>query len=269
MSAMARTDDMNIVFITQDDPFYIKVFFENLLNAYGRREEIKGVFVCKTMGKGAMALARQMYGFYGPLDFIRVGARLAGCRVMSAVCSALGIGRFYGLRQVLDYYKIPVIPAAGINGPEFVESVSALKPDLIISVACPKIFKDRLIALPRLGCINIHTAKLPRYRGMMPNFWNMYNNEKTTGITVHRISAGIDEGEIILQREIPVLPDESLDALIRRTKRLGASLMAEAIEMIRTGSVKPIPNDKAQGTYYSFPTREDVRRFRSLGKRLI
>ena len=104
---------------------------------------------------------------------------------------------------------------------------------------------------------------------MMPNFWQMYHDEKKVGITVHEINAGIDDGRIILQREVDIEPGETLDGLIKRTKRMGAHLMIEAIEMIRTGTVKYTENEKSQGTYFSFPTSEEVREFKRKGKRLV
>ncbi len=104
---------------------------------------------------------------------------------------------------------------------------------------------------------------------MMPNFWQLYHGEKTVGITVHRMNLGIDDGEIILQKEVAVNPGESLDALIKRTKRLGAHCMAEAIERIRDGGLKPIENRTGEGSYFSFPSRQDVRQFRRMGYRLV
>jgi methionyl-tRNA formyltransferase len=89
------------------------------------------------------------------------------------------------------------------------------------------------------------------------------------GVTIHKINPKIDEGEIILQKQVPIKPGESLDALIKRTKRLGARFMVEAIEMIRNGNVKYKENRPEEGSYFSFPTREDVRKFREMGHRLL
>ena len=104
---------------------------------------------------------------------------------------------------------------------------------------------------------------------MMPNFWQLYHGEKTVGITVHKINPKIDEGEIIIQKQVPVNQGESLDALIMRTKRLGAHYMLEAIEMMRDGRIQYRENRPEEGFYFSFPTREDVRRFRAMGHRLL
>jgi methionyl-tRNA formyltransferase len=141
--------------------------------------------------------------------------------------------------------------------------------DLIISVAAPEIFKQEIIQIPKYGCMNIHNAKLPSYRGMMPNFWQMYHDEKRVGITVHEINPKIDDGRIILQREVDIEPEEKLDALIKRTKRIGAHLLIEAIDIIRSGNVTYKDNKSTEGSYFSFPTRKDVKEFRKRGKRII
>ena len=104
---------------------------------------------------------------------------------------------------------------------------------------------------------------------MMPNFWQLYHGEQTVGITVHRINEEIDEGEIILQDHIPVLAGESLDALIKRTKRLGAHAVYKAIEMFKQGNVAYGANKPEEGSYFSFPNKDDVRKFREMGYKLL
>jgi methionyl-tRNA formyltransferase len=173
------------------------------------------------------------------------------------------------LRQLCRAQNIEVLYQNGLHQPEFLDKLRRQNLDLIISVAAPTIFKQELIDIPRLGCINIHHAPLPRYRGMMPNFWQLYHGEKTVGITIHKINSKIDEGEIILQRQVLINPIESLDALIKRTKRLGAHYMVEAIKMIRNGRVRYKKNRPEEGSYFSFPKREDVRKFRGMGYRLL
>lgn len=260
---------MNILFITQDDPFYIKVFFENILKHYPSANGIKGVVLCETMGKGKVKLAMELYGFYGLKDFMKMGFRFVKCKILGSLCSLFRIKRFYDLRTVLKFYNIPILELDNINGKEFLNDIKKYDLDLIISVACPKIFKNNLLSIPKHGCINIHTAKLPNYRGMMPNFWNMFNDEKETGITIHKMNSGIDEGEIVFQRNVVIKPEESLDTLIKRTKKIGAEAMIEILTQFKEGTVKYKENDYQKGSYYSFPTNEHVKEFRRRGKRLL
>jgi methionyl-tRNA formyltransferase len=262
--------EFKFIFITQDDPFYVRCFFDEFFRLYPDLREIKGVVIQRPMGKrSAGALARQMLHFYGPVDFLRVGARYAKVKVLRRVGAFNHTREWLDLSGVCSSYRLTVVTQDKLHQPEFLDLLRGLDLDLIVSVAAPSIFKPALIDVPRLGCINIHHAPLPRYRGMMPNFWQLYHREKAVGITIHRINPKIDEGEIILQKQVPVEPGESLDALIRRTKRLGAHYMVEAIDLVKTGKVEWKENRPEDGSYFSFPTKEDMRRFRAMGHRLL
>ena len=261
---------LKLLFITQDDPFYVRLFFEEFFKNYPSLDEIAGVVIAHAMGKKSYAkLARQMYDFYGPANFTRMGTKYALRKVLAHLPSVFRKNGGFNLAQLCNHYGIPVIYESKINSADFLKSVKTMNVDLIISVAAPVIFKKDIIQLPKYGCINIHHAPLPKYRGMMPNFWQMYHNEKSVGMTVHEINPKIDDGRIILQREVDIESGETLDALIKRTKRIGAHLMIEAIEMIRSGTVKYIENRAEEGSYFSFPTREDVKEFRRRGKRIL
>jgi methionyl-tRNA formyltransferase len=113
-----------------------------------------------------------------------------------------------------------------------------LSVDLIASVSATQIFKEKLINLPRYGCINVHTAKLPKYRGLYPTYWAMVSGEETVGISVHYIEKGIDTGGIILQGEVEIPADATLDHMLRVTKVRGAELLIKVIKQIVEGTVQ-------------------------------
>jgi methionyl-tRNA formyltransferase len=262
--------NFKILFISQDDPFYVRLFFEEFFRRYKDVNEIKAVVIAQPMGKKSLVdLARQMYDFYGPLDFVRMGVKFATYKLAASAPFSSGLNGLRTLAQLCNRHTIPVIRESHVNAAPFLEKMRGMNPDLIISVASPAIFKKDLIRIPRFGCINIHNGKLPKYRGMLPNFWQMYHGEEAIGITIHEINPGIDDGRIILQRDIDILSGESLDALIKRTKRLGAHIMIEAIERIRTGKATYIENPASEGSYFSFPTRKDVKEFKRKGHRLL
>ena len=262
---------MNIAFVTQDDPFYVRLFFEEFMAIRDRSDVIKAVVVAPPMGKKSFAaLLRQMFEFYGPWNFVRMGLRYVLLRLASRIPAWSRRGRFFSISQICEHYGVPDIHVRDINAPEFLSRAATWQLDVIISVAAPQVFREALIGLPRRhGCINIHNSKLPKYRGMLPNFWQMFHGEKKVGTTIHRINAGIDDGEILLQAETPILDGESLDSVIRRTKRFGARLMVEMLQQLKSGQLQPLPNPKADSTYFTFPTRRDVVEFRRRGYRLI
>jgi methionyl-tRNA formyltransferase len=263
-------DGFNLLFITQDDPFYIRGFFREFFSIYPNLREIKTVVIQNPMGKrSTWALAKQMYAFYGFIDFLRMGLRYARVKTLGGLSRFYKKSEWFGLRQLCTVHSIEVLYSNDIHQPKFLDDLRRKNFDLIISVAAPTIFRKELIDLPRLGCINIHHAPLPRYRGMMPNFWQLFHGEKMVGITIHKINPKIDEGEIILQKQVPIESGESLDRLIKRTKHLGAHYMVEAIEILRNGKVQYKENRSEEGSYFSFPTREDVQKFRAMGHRLL
>jgi methionyl-tRNA formyltransferase len=264
---------MKIVFFTQEDPFYVKVFFDEFLRLYPHINEIKAIVLSRPMGKKTtLQLARQMYDFYGFVDFLRMGARYAYIKLMQhrpVMRSAAGeVAQTYTMKQLATAYGIDVIERNDLNDTDFLQSISGHDADLFISVACPIIFKKELIKLPKLGCINIHNAPLPKYRGMLPNFWQLYHNEKESGITVHRISEGIDAGDIIAQRYVPILSGETLDSLILKTKRQGARILIDVIDDFRHERIRSTKMNGA-GSYFTFPSRKEVLELKRRGRRLL
>jgi methionyl-tRNA formyltransferase len=261
---------LRILFITQDDPFYVRLFFEEFFRRYQHLSEIQGVVIAQAMGKKSKSkLARQMYDFYGPFDFFRMGMRYAAYKSLAAAPGFMKSNGSYNITQVCENHGIHVIHESAINAEPFLSRLQGMNLDLIISVAAPSIFKQNIIAIPKRGCINIHHAPLPKYRGMMPNFWQLYHGEQSVGMTIHEINPGIDDGRIILQKDVDIRPEETLDSVIKRTKKIGAHFMVEAIELIKSGKVDYKENPATEGTYFSFPTREDVKKFKRRGKKIM
>lgn len=266
---------LNVLFITQNDPFYVLSLFDELLVNYDCGAiHIVGVVIQSTLGRKKGALVRQMLAFYGPRDFIRVSFQYVLKTAMSFLAVTVFRGRFPGIWSIEHLFlrhHVPIVHAPNINDPSFVEWIRRKHIDLVVSVAASTKFREGLLRAPRFGCINIHNAKLPRNRGMLPNFWALYNydEEPVSGMTVHKMNASLDDGPIILQDDIVLDPTESLHQLILRTKRLNAHLLLKTMAMYGDGEPEYLPNDAAMATYNSFPTRADVRAFRAKGLRLL
>jgi methionyl-tRNA formyltransferase len=261
---------MRIEFLTVADPIYILPLFDEFFRHYGDQWDVARISCCRTMGnRPRLKLARELIELYGPVGFARLSARLASARVMGLVPLGRGARRYYSLSQLAKAYGIECRAIGNPNAPEFVAEVEGRRCDLIVSVACPYILKARLLNLPRLGCINIHHAPLPRYKGMMPTFWQMYHGEATAGLTIHTMSEKIDEGAALLQEELPIEPGETLDHLIRRSKRHAAHCLARVLRDIAGNSVSKKPLDREAGSYFTFPTFDQIREFQRRGLRAI
>lgn len=173
------------------------------------------------------------------------------------------------VRSLLKQKGIDLITiTSSINHHSALEKIKSYKPDLLISIAGNQIFKKPLIELAPLGCLNLHTALLPKYRGLMPSFWVLRNNEVHTGVSVFFVDEGIDSGPIIVQKKIAI-GNWSQNELIRITKQLGMDAILEAIELIHKKQYQLIPNDSNLMTYFSFPTQADVNEFRRIGKKFF
>src|SRR6185436_2167236 len=159
---------------------------------------------------------------------------------------------------------------AKINAPEFVAVLrETIRPDLLVSIAASQVLRQRVLEVPRLGCINLHSAPLPRYQGMMPNFWTMVHGEPEATVTVHFMVEKLDAGDIILQRPVPIHPEDSLHDLMVRSKVIGVDALNEAVAQLEHGTARPWPMDASQASYFSFPKRRDAERLRRMGRALL
>ena len=149
-----------------------------------------------------------------------------------------------------------------------IDIIKKFKPDLLVSILGNEIFKKPIIDLAAKGCINLHTALLPKYRGLMPSFWVLKNNEQFTGVSVFFVDEGIDSGPIIIQKKVKI-QDYSQQELISITKKIGMEAIAEAIDQIQNNNITLIENDDSKKTYYSFPKRKDVKDFLKKGKKFF
>ncbi len=255
---------MRIVFITCDDVFYLPRFFSRVFDDWAAET---AALVLLPPLRDLKTTVRRSYDLYGPWGFLknslRYGLRKSAGRFLPWLPACRGLS----VEGVARAQSIPVLRPGSVNAPDFVANVrDTLRPDLIVSVAASQIFKAPLLAIPSRGCINIHGALLPRYRGMLPSFWTLFNGEHEGGVTVHYMNPGIDDGSIIAQRRFPIHDDDTVETLIGRSKALGAELLSDVLGAIKRGDVATAPNNAAEGTYYSFPTRTDVRTLRARGR---
>lgn len=261
---------MKIEFLTQDDPLYILPFFDEFFRHHGGEFEISQVSVCRVMGKRSrLQLLRELSCLYGAIGFLRLVARAGVARLLGLLPRAGDARRFYTLAQLCRSRGVSLRPVENPNAPQYVEELRHRAPDLVVSVACPYILKEALLGVPPMGCINIHHAPLPRYKGMMPTFWQMFSGEKTVGVTVHYMAAKVDEGAALLQEQLEIQPGESLDQLIQRSKRHGAHCMARVLRQFADGAQRAMPFDQSQSSYFTFPTVEQIREFHRRGFRAI
>ena len=259
---------MRIVVATQEDPFYLPPALDALCRARGR--DIVGIIILPAFNEGLRDTAGRLWEFYGPVDFVRLGIRFAGAKLADRVNGIVPLTRPYSARDVARRHGVPVYAPPKINAPDFVKTLAEeIRPDLLISVAASQILRKGVLDVPRYGCINLHSAPLPRYQGMMPNFWTMVHGEPHATVTIHYMVEKLDAGDIILQRPVPIHPEDSLHDLMVRSKVIGVEALLEAIGQIEEGRVARHAMDPSQATYFSFPKRADAERLRQMGRALL
>lgn len=257
---------MRIAIVTQEEPFYLPPFLDRLVAA--RRPDIVALIILRPFNESLLDVGRRLYEFMGPRDFINECFHFVVARGLDMINRLWPTTRPYSAADVAHRYGIPIYRPPNINAPEFVHVLNhKIAPDLVVSVAASQIFKRRVLSIPPLGCINVHSAPLPRYQGMMPNFWAMLHGESETAVTVHYMVEKLDAGDIILQVPVPIQPDDTLHTLIVRSKQIGVEALLTAIAQIEAGSVTATPMATEKASYFSFPKRADGARFRSQGRR--
>lgn len=145
------------------------------------------------------------------------------------------------------------------NNAEFRTQIEAIAPDAIVVVAYGRIIPPWMLALPRLGCINLHASLLPKYRGAAPIQWAVANGETRTGNTTMLLEEGLDTGPILLQRSLPIGPDQTAADLFDVLARAGAPLMVETLAGLAAGTIQPTPQDDSQASLAPILDREDGR----------
>ena len=241
----------------------------------GSNINVQGVSIQATLGKKSiLVLFKQMFEFYGFLNFIILGLRYSYQKVLNLFAVKIFKGNLWGAYSLEHYFlkhKWNIISIKDINSGESLEYLKRLNLDLIVSVAASQIFKKDVLELPKYGCINIHNARLPKNRGMMPCFWALlnYDKEPYSAMTIHRMNEKLDDGEIILQEEFKLDPNESLYDLLVRTKKMNAHLLMKVLDIYRKGELEYQPNDASLSTYHSFPTKNDVKKFKAKGLKLL
>jgi methionyl-tRNA formyltransferase len=150
-------------------------------------------------------------------------------------------------------------PAAIKNNAEFRERLVAIAPDAIIVVGYGRIIPQWMIDLPRLGNLNLHASLLPKYRGAAPIQWAIANGESTTGVTTMRINVGLDTGDILLQRELPIAAEDTSETLGPKLALIGAEVMAETLRGLDRGGIHPTPQDHSKATLAPILTKENGR----------
>ena len=151
---------------------------------------------------------------------------------------------------------IPVFTPEKLRLPENVEVVREAEPDMIVVAAFGQILPKSVLDIPRYGCINVHASLLPKYRGAAPIQWSILDGESETGITIMYMNEGLDTGDILLQKVVPIDAEETGGSLHDKLAETGAEALVEAIPGIIDGTLEPVPQGEMTTPYAKQLTKE-------------
>jgi hypothetical protein len=184
-----------------------------------------------------------------------------------ALFPAYPLGRLRGTKSTLADGVPPLEFVPRLHAPGVLSRVQALRPDLGLVYGGP-ILKPELFQIPVFGTLGIHHGKVPEYRGKKTTFWAMFNGEREVGVTIQRISSGLDKGDVVRQGEVTT-GSKSLSEVCEELEAMGVDLFVEAILDVKRGTASYLPQEQGRGRLYKDPSLADLLKFhwRQLNRR--
>ncbi|MBR4026254.1 MAG: methionyl-tRNA formyltransferase [Lachnospiraceae bacterium] len=164
--------------------------------------------------------------------------------------------QFPPVKECAVAHEISVFQPKKIRESENVEYLRDYNADIIVVAAFGQILPKSILDMPKFGCINVHASLLPKYRGAAPIQWAVINGDETTGVTIMRMDVGLDTGDMIAKREIPIAKDETGGSLFDKLADIGAKLCVETMERIEKGEVEYTPQNHEEATHVSMINKE-------------
>lgn len=259
---------MRLFLIISEHRFVKPKFLEKLIKK--RRKDIIGIAIISARSPkfSFFKFAKRQLDLFGFYDLSILAIKNIYYIFLDKLSKFVNLPRCYSSLSVVKKYKIPLYQPEDVNSPEFLEKLRNLEPDIVLS-SCAQIFKKELLNLPKITCINRHTALLPQYGGLWPVFWAMLNDEEKIGATIHKMVEKIDEGEIITQGIIDHSKKESMFSIYEKGMDLSLKLTLEALDIIENNKSYNVLNKNTKKSYYTFPTKKDAKLFRKKGYRFI
>ena len=254
---------MKIILLTQNDPFYLaestKDFIKKIKDD-NNHEIVKAIVTpASPFGKKESFIKKitNSYKIFGIKFFLYYSLKY--------------IWRKFILdKSVLTEIKKENIPLwelnGNINSKKNISIIKSLNADIIIIIAGNQIIKKQVLEITKYGVFNVHSSLLPYYKGLMPTFWVLKNGEKQTGVTLYKLTEGIDDGPIISHKKIIIQDKMTQSTLIKKSKIVANELIIESLSYIE--NEREFITNKG-GSYYKFPTKLDVKDFYLKGNKFF
>jgi methionyl-tRNA formyltransferase len=166
---------------------------------------------------------------------------------------------FRSVRQLAEAHAVPVFTPESVNTLDWIERIGGWRPDFLFSFYYRKILSEQILAIPRLGALNLHGSLLPRYRGRCPVNWVLIHDERETGVTLHYMEEKPDRGDIVAQRAVPISDADTALTLFHKITAAAAGLMRDTYPLLCAGTAARVPQDHAAASYFGGRRPEDGR----------
>jgi methionyl-tRNA formyltransferase len=163
------------------------------------------------------------------------------------------------VKEAAVEFGLPVVQPTSLASPELPASLEQWNPDVIVVAAYGKILPTRILSLPRMGCVNLHASLLPRYRGSSPISSAILGGDKVTGVCTILMDHGMDTGDLLLEKQIAILENDTAGTLHDRLMSEGADLVVETLIRMAENGIQAVPQDQEKATYTRLLTKEDGR----------
>ena len=253
---------MNVILFTQEDPFYLPLSTKDLIDklSCSNHKIVQSIITPPSVfGKkeSFFKKLKKTFEIFGMIFFLFYSIKYIKNKFILKL----------SVEKVLNKAKIPTIKISNsINHSSNVDLIKKLNADLILIIAGNQIINKEILNSTKYGVFNVHSSLLPFYKGLMPSFWVLKNKEKYTGVTLYKLTEGIDDGPIIASRKIKITENETQSTLVLKLKILANDLIVSDLDKIK--NIKDYKSNKG-GSYFSFPTKKDVALFRSSNGKLI
>ncbi len=157
----------------------------------------------------------------------------------------------YALTQGLTIFQPEKIKSA-----DAVEQLKKYEADVFVVAAFGQILSKEILTMPKYGCINVHASLLPKYRGAAPIQWSIIDGEKETGVTIMQMDEGIDTGDILTQKVVPIDDEDTGESLFHKLCVAGSELLVETIPMLEAGELTPQKQEEEKSTYAKMLKKE-------------
>jgi methionyl-tRNA formyltransferase len=255
---------MRIFIITMDDPVFTIDFVKDIIRQ--RKEDIIGVAIARgerlKIGKrkSKFKYLLSLLLIMGIPHFVRHAYRTVSFKLRKNL-AGYGLGKSPSLAVYTKELGIPVMEIGSPNHKDFLKALADLQPDIIINQS-QYILKKQLLDIPKIGVLNRHNALLPKNRGRLTPFWVVYRGERQTGVSVHFVREGIDDGPVVVQEPFTVEPKDTFNTIVRKNYAIASCVMLKALSLLETNQYTLMENRNEEATYNSIPTLPEAWEYR-------